>query len=107
MCNAGAISYTELDGNVRNNTQALIKNVQYALSKGISYYSINHPIDRCSGCGYEGIIGDECPSCKSKDGDVYISRLRRVTGYLTGDYKSRFNSAKQAEVEQRTKHGFK
>lgn len=107
LCNAGAISYTELDGNVRNNTQALIKNVQYALSKGISYYSINHPIDRCSGCGYEGIIGDECPSCKSKDGDVYISRLRRVTGYLTGDYKSRFNSAKQAEVEQRTKHGFK
>lgn len=107
LCNAGAISYTELDGNARNNVQSLIKNIQYALSKNISYYSLNHPIDRCTGCGYEGSIGNVCPSCGKTEDEVYISRLRRVTGYLTGDYKVRFNSSKQAEVEDRVKHGEK
>lgn len=106
MCNAGAISYIELDGNVRNNTAAFQKIVEYALSQNISYFSINHPIDRCNAdkCGYEGIIGDTCPKCGNKDEDK-ISRLRRVTGYLTGDYKTRFNPAKQAEVRDRLKHG--
>ena len=41
--------------------------------------------------------------------DVYkrqgeIRRLRRVTGYLTGDYKTAFNIGKQQEVEMRVKH---
>ncbi|MNP25261.1 Anaerobic ribonucleoside-triphosphate reductase [compost metagenome] len=104
LCNAGAISYIELDGNVRSNPTAFLKIVQYALSQNISYFSINHPIDRCGSCHYEGIIGDSCPICGTKDTDVPMYRLRRVTGYLTGDYQTRFNSAKQAEVRDRVKH---
>ena len=32
---------------------------------------------------------------------VKFERIRRCTGYLSGDYKSRFNNAKRAEVEDR------
>lgn len=33
-----------------------------------------------------------------------FQRLRRVTGYITGDYKSRFNDSKIAETDERVKH---
>lgn len=104
LCNAGAISYIELDGNARNNLEAFRKIVQYALSKDISYFSVNHPIDRCPACGYEGVIGSSCPHCGALESDHSFSRLRRVTGYLTGSYTERFNAAKQAEVRDRVKH---
>jgi ribonucleoside-triphosphate reductase len=104
LCNAGAISYVELDGNVRANTTAFQRIVQYALAQDIGYFSINHPIDRCPACGYEGVIGDVCPGCEAHENQVHFQRLRRVTGYLTGDYKVRFNIAKQAEVRDRVKH---
>ncbi|WP_370872401.1 anaerobic ribonucleoside triphosphate reductase [Paenibacillus zeirhizosphaerae] len=103
-CNAGAISYVELDGNARSNPEAFRSIVQYALSQNIGYFSINHPIDRCPDCGYEGIIGSECPQCGAEEGITHFQRLRRVTGYLTGDYTVRFNVAKQAEVRDRVKH---
>ncbi|MEK4076334.1 anaerobic ribonucleoside triphosphate reductase [Paenibacillus sp. FSL M7-0656] len=104
LCNAGAISYVELDGNVRANTAAFLRIVQYALAQDIGYFSINHPIDRCPACGYEGVIGNVCPNCEAHENHVHFQRLRRVTGYLTGDYKVRFNAAKQAEVRDRVKH---
>lgn len=104
LCNAGAISYVELDGNVRANTAAFQRIVQYALAQDIGYFSINHPIDRCPSCGYEGVIGYVCPGCEAHENHVHFQRLRRVTGYLTGDYKVRFNGAKQAEVRDRVKH---
>ncbi|MBY9080000.1 anaerobic ribonucleoside triphosphate reductase [Paenibacillus sp. HN-1] len=104
LCNAGAISYVELDGNARSNPAAFVKIIRYALDQDISYFSINHPVDRCSGCGYEGVIGTNCPSCGTHEEEVHIRRLRRVTGYLTGDYQTRFNAAKQAEVRDRVKH---
>ncbi|WP_068613881.1 anaerobic ribonucleoside triphosphate reductase [Paenibacillus tuaregi] len=104
LCNAGAISYIELNGNARANPEAFLRIVQYALDQQVSYFSINHPIDRCSACGHEGIIGATCPSCGSHENDVHIRRLRRVTGYLTGDFQTRFNGAKQAEVRDRVKH---
>jgi ribonucleoside-triphosphate reductase len=54
----------------------------------------------CNDCGYTGLIDEKCPKCGKED----ISRLRRVTGYLTGDYKSAFNEGKQIETEQRVIH---
>lgn len=36
---------------------------------------------------------------------IRFERIRRITGYLVGDYTSRFNDAKRAEVEDRVKHG--
>ena len=67
---------------------------------GIGYGSINHPVDRCRTCGTETIIDDKCPVCGSHD----ISKIRRITGYLTGDLDC-WNSAKKAEEKDRVKHG--
>lgn len=104
LCNAGAISYVEIDGNARNNQQGFKQIVDYALAQNISYFSVNHPLDRCPDCGYEGIIGETCPSCGAHEQTTDFRRLRRVTGYLTGSYTTRFNNAKQAEVKDRKNH---
>ena len=98
---AGCITYIELEGTVKNNLQALEILVNYAMDKDIPYFAINVPNDTCLDCGYTDELGDVCPECGGTD----IQRLRRVTGYLTGDYKTAFNKGKQQEVEMRTKHG--
>ena len=97
---AGCITYVELDGTVKNNIDALESLVCYAMDKDIPYFAINVPNDICMNCGYCDEIGDKCPMCGCQE----ISRLRRVTGYLTGDYKTAFNKGKQQEVEMRVKH---
>lgn len=97
---AGCITYVELDSSIKNNIDALETIVNYAMEKDIPYFAINVPNDMCNDCGYTDDIADECPQCHSKD----IRRLRRVTGYLTGDYKTAFNKGKQQEVEMRVKH---
>lgn len=98
--NAGCITYVELDGSVKNNIDALETIVNYAMDKDIPYFAINVPNDMCTNCGYTDDIADKCPMC----GCTEIRRLRRVTGYLTGDYKTAFNKGKQQEVEMRVKH---
>ena len=97
---AGCITYIENDGYAVDNPQALEKVVTYAMSKDIPYFAINVPNDTCTECGFTGNIDECCPVCGSKK----IARLRRVTGYLTGDYKTAFNEGKQQEVEMREKH---
>lgn len=97
--NAGCITYVELDSSTKNNVEALEKLVTYAMDKDIPYFAINVPNDTCE-CGYTGDIPDVCPKCGSSN----IQRLRRVTGYLTGDYKTAFNYGKQKETENRVKH---
>ena len=97
---AGCITYIELEGTVKNNLQALETLVNYAMDKDIPYFAINVPNDTCLSCGYTDELGDECPECGGHD----IQRLRRVTGYLTGNYTTAFNKGKQQEVELRVKH---
>ena len=97
---AGCITYVELEGSVKNNIDALETIVNYAMDKDIPYFAINVPNDMCTNCGYTDDINDCCPMCGCNE----IRRLRRVTGYLTGDYKSAFNKGKQQEVEMRVKH---
>ena len=97
---AGCITYIELDSGVKNNTDALEILVNYAMDKDIPYFAINVPNDMCEDCGYTDEINECCPECGSSN----IRRLRRVTGYLTGDYKSAFNKGKQQETELRVKH---
>lgn len=97
---AGCITYVELDSSVKNNLQALETIVNYAMDKDIPYFAVNVPNDMCVQCGYTDDINDNCPMC----GNNNIRRLRRVTGYLTGDYKTAFNKGKQQEVEMRVKH---
>ena len=97
---AGCITYVELDGGVKNNLEALEQIVNYAMDKDIPYFAINVPNDTCLDCGYCDEFNDKCPMC----GSTHIQQLRRVTGYLTGDYKSAFNLGKQQETEMRVKH---
>lgn len=98
--NAGCITYVELESSCKNNIEALETIVNYAMDKDIPYFAINVPNDQCMNCGYCDEMNDICPMCNSND----IKRLRRVTGYLTNDYKTAFNKGKQQEVEMRVKH---
>ena len=98
---AGCITYVELESSAKNNIDALETIINYAMDKDVPYQAINVPNDMCESCGYtDEIAGDECPMCGCNE----IQRLRRVTGYLTGDYQSAFNEGKQQEVEMRTIH---
>lgn len=99
ITSGGHISYIELDGEAKKNVSVILKLVKTMKDSEIGYGSINHPVDTCNGCGYRGIIYHQCPVCKSDR----IARLRRITGYLTGNLDS-WNSAKQAEEADRVKH---
>ena len=98
--NAGCITYVEIEGSVENNIDALEEIVNYAMDKDIPYFAVNVPNDTCLECGYTGEFNDKCPKC----GSTKIQRLRRVTGYLTGNYTTAFNKGKQQEVDMRVKH---
>lgn len=97
---AGCITYVELDGDCLHNIDAIEELVNYAMDKDIPYFAINVPNDTCLDCGYTGEFNDHCSECGSDN----IQQLRRVTGYLTGNYKTAFNSGKIAETEDRVKH---
>lgn len=99
---AGCITYVELDSGAEDNIDALETIVNYAMDHDIPYFAINVPADTCLECGFQGEVelGMNCPCCGSDN----IQRLRRVTGYLTGDYKTAFNKGKIQETEMRVKH---
>lgn len=97
---AGCITYVELPSTTKNNLEALETIVNYAMDNDIPYFAINVPVDSCQDCNYSDEIGDVCPMCGSKR----IQRLRRVCGYLTGDYMTAFNDGKIEEVGLRVKH---
>ena len=97
---AGCITYVELDSGIKNNLDALETLVNYAMDKDIPYFAVNVPNDTCLNCGYCDEFNDHCPECGSTD----IQQLRRVTGYLTGNYTTAFNKGKQDEVRHRVKH---
>lgn len=96
----GCITYIELDTNAVNNPDGLEKLIDFAMAINIPYLALNFPIDTCDECGYSSQINSEdCPVCGSNK----IQRLKRVTGYLTTDYRN-FNEGKIDEVEQRVVH---
>lgn len=99
---AGCITYVELDSNAINNLKSLEEIVNYAMAKDIPYFALNVPVDYCECCGYQGFIDNECPICHN-DNENQIQRLRRVTGYLSTDYRH-FNPGKQKEVLERVHH---
>lgn len=72
------------------------------MSKDIPYFALNFQINECIDCGNtDGITEDRgCPICGSHN----INWLRRITGYLNGNYKTSFNEGKQNEVELRKQH---
>ncbi len=101
--NAGCITYIEIGDSCIHNEKALEEFIDYAMKKDIPYFAINLPNDTCESCGYQGQIleNESCPCCGEKDD---ISRLRRVTGYITSSYIKAFNKGKIQETQMRYKH---
>ena len=97
---SGCITYVELDSTFMHNTKAIEDIIDYAFKElDIPYLAFNFPIDTCLDCGHQGEFNNNCPECGSDN----ILQLRRVTGYLTADYR-RFNKGKYAETNDRVKH---
>ena len=86
LCNAGHISYVELDGDTAANVEAFESIVRWMHDCGIGYGSINHPVDRDPVCGYVGVIGDTCPRCGRHEGEAIdedkLRELRKKYPYL-------------------------
>ena len=99
LCNAGHISYVELDGDAAKNPEAMAKLLDAMRAYSIGYGAFNVPLDHCEDCHLDGYIPDDiCPNC----GGTHILRMRRITGYLA--YLDRFNDGKRAEEKDRVKH---
>ncbi len=76
LCNAGHITYVELDGDPSQNIAAFEAVIRKMHDAGIGYGSVNHPVDRDPVCGYSGIInGTRCPHCGRLEGDVPFEKL--------------------------------
>ena len=96
----GCITYVEVESSFVKNPTSVEQIVNYMMENNIPYGAINFPLDNCESCGYQDEIKCNCPEC----GSVDITRLRRVTGYLTKDYVSGFNPGKVSETNDRVKH---
>lgn len=70
-CNAGTISYVEMDGDPSKNPEAFEKLIKTMCDADMGYISVNHPVDRDPVCGYTGIIENECPHCKRKEHETW------------------------------------
>ncbi|MDR0464642.1 MAG: anaerobic ribonucleoside-triphosphate reductase, partial [Treponema sp.] len=99
FCNAGHISYVELQSAPENNLSAYESLIRAMAEVDMGYAAINFPVDICKDCGFNGVIKeDTCPKC----GGQNISRVRRITGYLST--LDRFNDSKLAEIKHRQVH---
>jgi len=95
MCNAGHISYIELDDYPTEDVILDILTYAYK-NTNISYLGINFHIRYCKECGTYLYNGEhECFKCGNKD----IQGISRVTGYLSLD--ERFGAGKVAERADR------
>ena len=91
LCNAGHISYIELDDSP--SPEVIMEIINYAYKRtNISYIGINFHIRYCKECGtsIENNL-NSCPKCNSKN----IQGISRVTGYLSLD--ERFGPGKYAD----------
>ncbi|MDO4612399.1 MAG: anaerobic ribonucleoside triphosphate reductase [Candidatus Saccharibacteria bacterium] len=76
LCNAGHITYIELDGDPSQNIAAFESVIRKMHDAGIGYGSVNHPVDRDPVCGFSGIItGDRCPNCGRLEGDTPFEKI--------------------------------
>ena len=98
LCNAGHISYIEVDDTP--DTQTIMDIINYAYKNtNISYLGVNFHIKYCRDCGttlhnHE----NKCPKCNSDS----IQGISRVTGYLSLD--ERFGPGKCQERADRITH---
>jgi len=99
-CNAGHISYIELPSAPDHNLEAFESIIRAMSEADMGYSAVNFPVDVCRECGFNGIIEtDTCPKCNTTG---RISRVRRITGYLST--LEMFNESKLAEEKNRRIH---
>lgn len=101
LCNAGHISYIEVDD--RPSGEVIMDILNYAYKNtNISYLGINFHIRYCKNCGeYLNSNERKCCKCGSED----IQGVSRVTGYLSLD--ERFGPGKYEERADRISHSSK
>lgn len=84
LCEGGIISYIELDYDATKNLEAFESLVLAMAESGMTYFSINHPVDHDPICGYTGYIpiDGRCPRCgrKSEEG-VPAGKLLSLRSY--------------------------
>ncbi len=97
-CNAGHISYTELEAPPVHNLEAVDRIIRQMAEADVGYGGINFPLDECRICSHSGVFNGSCPHCGSPE----IRHIRRITGYLSTD--ERFNEAKWKELQDRRVH---
>ena len=88
LCQAGCISYIEIDSDATRNIKGFIDLVNYMAESNMGYFSINHPVDRDPLCGYIGYIPHNgvCPRCGRRDGEgVEAGKLLKVQTRKTAD----------------------
>ncbi len=98
FCNAGHISYVELEAPPLHNIDAVDRIIRLMAASDVGYGGINYPVDECRSCAFSGVFNESCPQC----GSTAIRRIRRITGYLSTD--DRFNEAKRYELKDRRPH---
>ena len=98
LCNAGHISYIEVDDYPSG--EVIMDILDYAYKNtNISYLGINFHIRYCKSCGkYLNSNVSKCTSC----GSTNIQGISRVTGYLSLD--ERFGPGKYEERADRLSH---
>jgi ribonucleoside-triphosphate reductase len=99
LCNAGHISYIELDGPPVDDPDLVERIVRYSFTQTeAGYIGINFGIQYCKDCGTMHVKGSRCPKCES----TRLQGVHRVTGYLSLD--ERFGLGKTAERNARVRH---
>lgn len=78
LCNAGHISFIEMDGDPTKNLEAFETLVRAMHDADMGYYSINHACDRDPVCGYTGIIENECPHCHRREDGNYNDIIKAL-----------------------------
>ncbi|MEG0728191.1 MAG: anaerobic ribonucleoside-triphosphate reductase [Anaerovoracaceae bacterium] len=100
LCNAGKISYFEIDGGSDEDRFNLVHRTNnYVVNNtDIDYYGFNFHIMICNNCKANHV--DKIGKCQC--GSISFKGISRITGYLAFD--ERFGPSKDAERKSRVKH---
>ena len=97
LFNGGKIQYCRYP--IDYNTKAIKTLIRRAMKLGF-YEGVNLSLAYCEECGYQELEMDVCPKCGSRN----ITKIDRMNGYLGFSRvkgKSRYNAAKNAEIQDR------
>lgn len=97
LFNGGKIQYVKYP--INYNVEAIKTLIRRAMKMGF-YEGVNLALSYCEDCGHEQLNMDVCPKCGS-DNLTKIDRVNGYLGYSRVKGNTRFNYAKQSEVDDR------